>query len=206
MATEQLLKELLNRGVTVEKKLHMINLIIKMKGFISWFDTKDNKGWHDLMTNQIYTAVLGSIIYMFFDWGYKVINYQESISSYNDIFLRTSFLFVGIIFYISDFYYIKGSEPYRKWHFLLDLIFMGCMLYSAKLLNIDSEDKLNNLPPINIIGIVKSYLIFLTLYLLWDIRELIAVWNAKKDQKEYYFEVLLWEIISISLGSGIQMN
>ena len=43
-----------------------------MKKVIDWIDKEHSKGLYELMTNQIYTAVLGSIIYMFFDWGFSI--------------------------------------------------------------------------------------------------------------------------------------
>ena len=161
----------------------------------NWLDNGHTKGAYELMTNQIYTAVLGSIIYMLFDWGYKVFNNQITAP---DIFIRTMFLVVGIAFYLSDYYYIKGSNPYRKWHFVFDLGFMICMLYSTKLLNVDSQStELKMLSDKELIGINMSYIIFLILYLAWDIRELIYIWNKQTEQRNYYFEVIIWEVLSL---------
>ena len=163
-----------------------------------------NEGLYELMTAQLYTAVLGSIIYLLFDWFYTV--YNSEIFNI-DILERTFLLLLVIAFYLSDYYYIKGSKPYRKWHFIFDLVFMTCMLISAKVLNVEQKDNnLNALPPINLYIIKKCFLTFLYLYLFWDIRELIAVFNDNKEQRGFYYEVILWEALSIISFSSFSDN
>jgi hypothetical protein len=163
---------------------------------IKWIDQDHNEDLHKLMTSQLYTAVLGSIIYIFFDWGYKVLIADDGLTE--DILIRTLFLLVCIVFYISDFYYIDGSNPYRKWHFFLDFIFMACMFYSAKTLYVDASS-LSNLPDIQLGGVRNSYILFLILYFVWDLREFRATFKepARKIQRNYYWEVIIWEFITI---------
>lgn len=165
-----------------------------MNKLINWLDKNHEKGLYELMTNQFYTAVLGSIIYIFFEWIYKL----YLIKDYNtEILFRSIFLVSIIAFYISDYYYIKGSKPYRKWHFCFDIGFLVCMLFSVKFLNIEAlKENINDLPPINLEGIKLCYLIFLTLYFIWDCRELYANRNIIIS-RNYYIEVVSWEVMSI---------
>ena len=166
-----------------------------MTNFFHWLDKEHNNSLYELMTNQLYTAVLGSIIYMLFDWCYTI--YEKNIFT-EDTYIRTAFLLVAVSFYLADYYYIKGSKPYRKWHFLFDVVFLVCMLYSVKSLNVD-EKEMTSLNTNNFLKVKISYTVFLGLYLLWDIRELVGVWNTKKEQFHYYIEVILWEVISLLL-------
>jgi hypothetical protein len=160
----------------------------------NWLDKGHSKSAYELMTNQIYTAVLGSIIYMLFDWCFNL--YYNKIDA-PDYLVRTMFLIIGVVFYLSDYYYIKGSNPYRNWHFVFDIIFMFCMLYSTKLLGLNSQSENTNLSPNVLKEINVSYIIFLILYLIWDIRELIDIWIKSKEQRKYYYEVVVWQTISI---------
>ncbi|MEI6681525.1 MAG: hypothetical protein WCO44_02795 [Bacteroidota bacterium] len=164
-----------------------------MRKFKNWLDTVHNKGLQHLMTEQLYTAVLGTIIFMLFDWGYTVINGKIFNSG---VLIRTLFLLAGVAFYLSDYYYIKGSKIYRKWYFLFDFIFMICMLYMVKTVYFDIREKAA-LHEINMEGIRTSYLVFLFLYLIWDCRELRFSLTHDRVAVRYYYEVVLWEILSL---------
>ncbi len=178
-----------------------------MKQFIKWLDSEHNEGLHELMTNQVYTAVLGTIIYMLFDWVYKI--YINRVFNF-DIFIRTAYLLVGIAFYLSDFYYIKNSKPYRIWYFLFDLVFMICMLYSAKVLNIEYAHDVKKLPPFHLGQVRYSYIIFLVLYTFWDIRELISSYRKKEETLGYFIEVIIWDFSSLAalflIPSGLKFQ
>lgn len=171
-----------------------------MSKILDFLDKKHNEGLYELMTSQLYTAVLGSIIYLLFDWCYTV--YISSLSINEDIIIRALYLLIVIAFYISDFYYIKGTRPYRKWYFILDVLFLIFMLITVKGLNLEVNN-LSKLSPLNLNLIKNCFLLFLFLYLLWDIRE----YNVCKEvQKNYYTEVILWEIVSMILILTISLK
>lgn len=165
-------------------------------GLIKWFDEGHNEKWHKLMTDQIYTAVLGSIIYLIFEWLYLVLNNADKIH-FEDGLIKTLILTICIVFYLCDYYYIKWTNPYRKWYFFLDLVFMGCMFFTVKSLGLEFKDDKTTLLNIQFESIVIAFGIFYILYLVWDCRELSA--SKTVELKNYYKEVIVWEIISIIL-------
>lgn len=150
------------------------------------------------MTNQIYPAVLGTLVYMLFDWGYFAYSNFAQIQP-AEFYFKTAVLLLLVIFYLSDFYYIKWSKPYRKFHFFFDIIFMICMIISAKVLKVDTtggQVLRLNIEDLNILR--YCFLVFLGLYAVWDFIEISAK-STKSDTKPYYFEVIVWECISIGL-------
>jgi len=138
-----------------------------------------------LMLEQIYPAFLGSYIYMFYD---KVFDQLLPIDT---TFAFKLFLFIiALIFYYSDFYYIKFTKTYRWWFFIFDLTFLLTLLATIKFTDIEHKTT-----PVDLQWIFFCYSIFLFLYLLWDAYE--RRFDCPDEEKPLYNRVISWEICSI---------
>lgn len=84
-----------------------------------------------LMPGLIYPAVLGSILYSALDeyakqirllWHF--IHYNESYGPDYLVTMQFSLLVITLVFYSCDFLYITFTNNYRRWLFILDLLFV----------------------------------------------------------------------------------
>jgi hypothetical protein len=172
----------------------------------NWNKILDKNGLKGFMTNQIYPAFLGTIIFLIFQQVLTQILiikeglFSGNIPHVNGLLLYKFILVLStLIFYYADYYYIQFTNNYRKLFFFFDLIFCVLMLASVVFLNFDN----NKIP--NVYAILLCYLIFMVLYLWWDTSEMNR--TEDKKEKEYYKNrVIQFEKFSIAclvLSSGI---
>ena len=155
---------------------------------------KNYQGLKDFMTGQLYPAILGSIIYIVYDKINELVSNPQ----------KGLLLLCSLMFFYCDFYYIKHTKIYRWWFFLLDVGFLLLLVLAIKSINAESNSA------ISVHDIIFYYVIFLDLYLFWDSRELINIYNNKAPKSQlfkisvrneilFYICEISWEFISIVL-------
>jgi len=184
---------------------------------------KSHEDLKSIILDQLYPAFLGTYIFLVFDKIFEPIRFGieyigSSIvelldkgpfavteSSYNEhLAFKYILLLIALVFYYSDYRYIKYTKIYKGWFFVFDFIFLVLFLATVKFTKIEIDGD----PHINIFGIITCYTIFLFLYLIWDACERVACsekgtpfskklifWRRK--EYSYYNRVILWEGISI---------
>jgi len=151
-----------------------------------------DKIWHSLMSNLIYPAILGSIIYSFVTSIFKFFaSSKPSISTTlgvntNAVFICLSiYSFLVICHYCTDYLYTLHSprKLYGKFNFLCDIIISGFLAASyTYLIDSLSPDQYNlkqlqNAMTFSWLSMTFIYLIFLA----WDI----VGYRSPKSSHEY---------------------
>lgn len=113
---------------------------------ITWLNGKSCE-WKNWMVNQIYPAVLGTLIYMSFDFLFScsrsVFHFWKTYCQHpfplanifnGNVIIVLLLVVVTLAFYLSDLFYIEFTREYRRWFFLLDILFLICMLFTIRFL------------------------------------------------------------------------
>ncbi len=141
----------------------------------------------ELMIQLLYPAILGSILYQFFDFSYGAI-LDFSSPDNSQVVLKLVFLVVAFVFYGSDYWYAKFSNDYNWWFFAANFFFLCCMFIGVKALNV------GEVQGINYVVLIATYFSFLIVYLFWDVTQYLS---SSGKERCYYKEVIAWEVLSI---------
>lgn len=151
-----------------------------------------------LMVGLIYPAVLGSIIYSFYDvfvsriyTPFQSINdliTMPSATNYLDgswgIFaVKTALVILTIVFYCLDYLYTIYTKKFQLLFFFLGIGILVCIVVIFKLIDIKSTS-----PPFSSL-ISLFYFVFMMLYLWWDLKEK----AESEDEKQLYKDMIKWE-------------
>jgi hypothetical protein len=154
-----------------------------------------------LMLGLIYPAVLGSIFYTFIgETGKQLPALFNSETRDEVLVVKFLLLVITLIFYLFDYLYIIFTKDFHPLFFIFDLIFVGFLYRTVVLIGI-GESMQTQAP--NLQGITICYLIFMGLYLIWDLIERFGkskgILRCVEKEKGLYNLIILWEVISIIL-------
>lgn len=157
-----------------------------------------------LMLGLIYPAVLGSVIYSALEplvTAFTSIRLAFSRGGYTVdtlVALKLLTLFGTIAFHLFDYLYIMFTRQYRRLFFLYDCIFTATLYVTVVSIGlIDTETR--SRPP-DLRTIIVCFLIFMGLYLVWDLTERRNATNSE-GERILYNKVIKWELLSL-VGFG----
>ncbi len=166
-------------------------------------------GLKRLMLNQIYPAVLGSIVFIAFGaiHAQLVILFNNGIDCFNlydaDTAWRFGILGVTIAFYLTDYYYLNYTRNYGPLFFAFSLVFLLTMFFTVGSLHFNivgigdatlELDGKKKVVEVSFLSLPAAFLVFMFLYLIWDI---IEFKTARGDERSFYKCVIVWEVLSI---------
>jgi hypothetical protein len=141
--------------------------------------------WGELMKNFIYPGFLGNIIYMLYTIADKWTTYNGN----GCFWIKFILLLITIVFYSCDYIYLILTKDYKWYMFRFNIIFIVSLLFTFHILELDAISTVREYSQ-NIKWILSIYLLFMGLYLIWDVRE------AREDLKTYFF-IVNWEFYSV---------
>lgn len=146
-----------------------------------------------LTMGLIYPAVLGNIIYLFLGALVAKLIPSLKLEEGNPSLAKWSLLAIALAFYFCDYLYTEFTLPdHFGWlFFCLEFVFLFCLYTSASAIHMKNDRD----PQTGVIAL--CYLVFMSLYLLWDFVEFRRATYAK--EKSYYRWIMGWEIVSIGL-------
>src|SRR5258705_2438587 len=122
----------------------------------------------DLMLGLIYPAVLGTILYQLLFTIAHVLREQYPLSAID--WTKWTLVVISLGFYICDYLYIVFTKRYYWWAFLCDIVFLLALYATVIAIDVDNPNRL----PHNKV-ILLCYFVFLLVYLLWDVNELLTL-------------------------------
>src|SRR2546425_11994991 len=142
----------------------------------------------ELMLGLIYPAVLGTILYQLVFTIAHVLREQYALSPI--VWIKWTLVVISIGFYVCDYLYIIFTKRYYWWSFLCDIVFL--LAFYATVIAIDVD---NPIRPPNHKVILLCYLIFLLVYLVWDVYEFRTL--PRSRERNFYRSVMFWELLGL---------
>jgi len=140
------------------------------------------------MLGLIYPAVLGTILYqLFFTIGHVL---REQYPATAILWIKWTLVVISIGFYVCDYLYIIFTKRYYWWSFFCDIVFL--LAFYATVIAIDVD---NPIRPPNHKVILLCYLIFLLVYLVWDVYEFRTL--PRSRERNFYRSVMFWELLGL---------
>jgi hypothetical protein len=156
----------------------------------------------NLMLNLIYPAVLGTVMY-----GAVAATLEPLVgvlagrtvtaSADPNALLKACLLVITVAFYIADYLYIWFTRQFGWLFFAFDLVFLVTLYVSVYAIGLSAGP---TTPP-SLPLVVKCFLIFMGLYLVWDVIERSRSQNSR--ERRWYGRVLTWEGLSLLVLAGI---
>ena len=142
----------------------------------------------ELMLGLIYPAVLGTILYqLFFTIGHLL---REQYPATAILWIKWTLVVISIGFYVCDYLYIIFTKRYYWWSFLCDIVFLLAFYVTVIAIDVD-----NPIRPPNHKVILLCYLIFLLVYLVWDVYEFRTLPRGR--ERNFYRSVMFWELLGL---------
>lgn len=142
------------------------------------------------MLGLIYPAVLGTILYRLLEVAAHIITREFPLNKI--LFIKVVLLLISTAFYVCDYLYLYFSTRYYSWFFMCDIIFLITLYSTVVAIDVDNPSSL----PHNKI-ILLFYLVFLLVYLLWDLHEFRIL--PPGSERGYFLRVVIWEGASVLL-------
>lgn len=152
-----------------------------------------NEVLKQVMVGLIYPAVLGTVLYSFLGAAIDpIMNSVLGHTTYTTTpWLKWVFLLTTIVFYCCDYLYIMFTREFVIPFFICDLIFLTGLYVTFFSIDIRTSD----LPNRNVLVVAVCYLVFMFLYLAWDIHERRR--TEESEELRLYNHVILWEVVSL---------
>jgi hypothetical protein len=157
------------------------------------------KALKSLMAGLIYPAVLGSIIYQALDTAENQMLAMLNSKDYefsSVMVLKLLLLCITLFFYGCDYLYLLYTRQFRKSFFFLDVVFVVGLYATARLIGLDDP---KGHP--NTFSILLIYLLFMVLYLIWDLLERRKCIDKKiactEGEIDFYWRMVRWEVGSV---------